>query len=152
MDPDSPSPGSRDGSPPDSTLFDDSRWPLLVLRLPGNLSTPEHLACLDAFAAYLQRGERFVMLVDLSRVGMVPLDQRWRQVEWFEKHERALLKCVQGTAVLLTSPLVQLSLSAILHFIRFYPPLATFADLAGAEAWAARRMHEVGLTQLQDPR
>ncbi|ATB36069.1 hypothetical protein CYFUS_001483 [Cystobacter fuscus] len=151
MDPDSPLPGSRDGSPPDSTLFDESRWPLLVLRLPGTLSMSEHVACLDTFAGYLLRGERFVMLVDLSRVGVVPLDQRWRQVEWFEKHERALLACVQGTAVILTTPLMQLSLSAIMHFVRFHPPLATFADLAGAEAWTARRLRETGLLPQDEP-
>jgi hypothetical protein len=151
MDPDSPSRGSRDGSPPDSPLFDDSRWPLLVLRLPGNLTSHAQQDCLDTFADYLRRGERFVMIADLSRVGVVPLDQRWRQVEWFEKHERALLACVQGSAVIITSPLMQLSLSAILHFVRLYPPLATFATQAGAEAWAARRMREAGLIPKDEP-
>jgi hypothetical protein len=152
MDPEPPTPGSRDKPPPDSTLFDDSRWPLLVLRLPGILTASAQQACLDTLGAYLGRGERFVMLVDLARVDMVPLDQRWRQVEWLEEHERSLVKCVQGASVIVTSPLMRLSLSAILHFKRVDLPLAIFPDLRGAEIWAAQRLHEAGLTQTHGQR
>lgn len=131
----------------DRATFDDSRWPLLHLWLPGTLSSHGHQECLDAFAGYLERGEKFFLLVDLSRVGLVPIEQRWRQVEWFEQHEGALRELVVGSAVILVSPIVRLSLSAILFFKPLPVPLATFPHLAAAEAWAAERLQEAGLTQ-----
>ncbi|MFY0525647.1 hypothetical protein ACN28I_21725 [Archangium gephyra] len=131
----------------DRATFDDSRWPLLHLGLPGTLPAHGHEACLATLAGYLGRGERFILLVDLSRIGLVPIEQRWRQVEWFEEHERALREQVVGSAIILVSPIVRLSLSAILFFKPLPVPLATFPHLAAAEAWAAERLQEAGLTQ-----
>jgi hypothetical protein len=131
----------------DRATFDDSRWPLLHLWLPGTLPSHGQEECLGTLAGYLERGERFFLLVDLSRIGLVPIEQRWRQVEWFEQHEHALREQVVGTAIILVSPIVRLSLSAILFFKPLPVPLATFPHLATAEAWAAERLHEAGLTQ-----
>lgn len=127
--------------------FDDSSWPLLRLLLPGTLSSREHEECLATFSGYVRRREKFLMLVDVSRVGLVPLDQRWRQVEWFEEHETLLRETLLGTALVLTSPIVRLSISAILFFKPLPLPLVTFADVSAAEAWAAWRLQEEGLTQ-----
>lgn len=131
----------------DKATFDDSRWPLLHLWLPGTLPTHGHQQCLDTFAGYLRRGEKFLLLVDLSQVGLVPIEQRWRQVEWFEEHERALREQVVGAALILVSPIVRLSISAIVYFKPLPVPLGTFSHLADAEAWAAERLQEAGLTQ-----
>lgn len=130
----------------DPAHLDGSRWPLLVLRLPGTLSAQGHAECLDALGAYVRRGEKFVLIVDLSRIGLVPLDQRWRQVEWFEAHEALLRQTVLGTALVLTSAVVRLSVSAILYFKPLPLPLATFATMNEAEAWVAQRLQEAGLT------
>ncbi len=131
----------------DRATFDDSRWPLLHLWLPGTLPAHGHEECLATFASYLRRGEKFLLIVDLSRVGLVPIEQRWRQVEWFEQHERALRERVLGAAVIVVSPIVRLSLSAILYFKHLPVPLATFGQLSAAEAWVAERLQEAGLTQ-----
>ena len=137
MDPDRP--------PPGAALFDDSRWPLLVLRLPGTLSRDDFTACLDMLSAYLRRGEPFVIVVDLARVGLIPLEQRWRQVEWLEEHEHLTERLVLGATLVVTSPLVRLSLSAIMHFKRLPLPVAIRADLPGALAWALAHLGELGL-------
>jgi hypothetical protein len=129
------------------TLFDDSHWPLLLLRLPGTLSSQGHEACLADFTRYLGRGEKFALLVDLARVGLVPLDQRWRQVEWFSEHELTLRQLLLGTAVVVTAPVVRLSISAILYFKPLPLPLATFTHLNAAEAWATDRIRDAGLAQ-----
>ncbi|ATB31118.1 hypothetical protein [Melittangium boletus] len=138
--------------PPDPDLFDDSRWPLLLLRLPGTLSTPAYEACLASFSRHLERGERFVLITDLRRVGMVPLDQRWRQVEWFEEHERQVRECIIGAANIITSPLVRLSVSAIMYFKRVPLPLVTVADWNAAEAWALERLEEDRRARAHKPR
>ncbi|HEX8439803.1 STAS/SEC14 domain-containing protein [Archangium sp.] len=128
-------------------LFDDSRWPLLQLRLPGTLSSQGHETCLADFNGYLGRGEKFALLVDLARVGLVPLDQRWRQVEWFSEHELTLRQLLLGTALVVTSPVVRLSISAMLYFKPLPIPLATFAHLGAAEDWASDRIRDAGLAQ-----
>ena len=120
---------------------------VLHIWLPGTLPAHGHEECLATLAGYLRREEKFLLLVDLSRVGLVPIEQRWRQVEWLEEHECALRERVVGTAIIVASPIVRLSLSAILFFKPMPTPLATFAHLAAAETWAAERLQEAGLTQ-----
>ncbi|HEY0096684.1 MAG TPA: STAS/SEC14 domain-containing protein, partial [Archangium sp.] len=131
----------------DRARFDDSRWPLLFVDFPGTLSAQGQEACLAALADYLRRGDKVLMLLDLRRVGMVPLDQRWRQVEWFEAHELLLRERVLGTALVLSSPVVRLAISAMLYFKPLPLPLATFNDVASAEAWVAERLQEAKSTQ-----
>ncbi|HYO58888.1 hypothetical protein [Archangium sp.] len=136
----------------DRATFDDSRWPVLRLWLPGTLPAHGHEECLSTLASYLRRGEKFLLIVDLSRVGLVPAEQRWRQVEWFERYDRPLRELLLGTGVILVSPVVRLSLSAILFFKPLPLPLATFPSPAAAEAWAAERLREAGLTQAEKGR
>jgi hypothetical protein len=132
----------------DRAHFDDSRWPVLLVKLPGTLSAQGQEACLTTLADYLRReGDKVLLLMDLSRVGMVPLDQRWRQVEWFEAHEGLLRERLSGTALVLTSPAVRLAISAMLYFKPLPLPLATFNTQASAEAWVAERLQEAKSTQ-----
>ncbi|PTL82293.1 hypothetical protein [Vitiosangium sp. GDMCC 1.1324] len=131
----------------DRATFDDSRWPLLRVRLPGTLPPQGHEECLAGLSDYLRRGERFLLLIDLSRVGLVPIEQRWRQVEWFEEYETLLREQLVGVASIIVSPVVRLSVTAILFFKPFPVPHMTFPSLAAAEAWAAERLQEAGLTQ-----
>ncbi len=128
--------------PPSPDFFDDSRWPLLQLRLPGTLASRAYEDCLAAFGRQLDRGERFVLIVDLSRVSMVPLDQRWRQVEWFEEREQQVRELIIGSANIITSPLVRLSVSAIMYFKRVPLPVVIVPDWNSAEAWALKRLEE----------
>ncbi len=132
--------------------FDDSRWPLLLLRLPGILSEQGHEECLTLFSNYLQRGEKFVLIVDLSRIGLVPLNQRWRQLEWFDEHEQSLRELVLGGAIITTSPVVRLSISALLFFKPFPIPHRIFSNRDAAETWVAERLEEAGYTQARGRR
>lgn len=131
----------------DRAHFDDSRWPLLILRFPGTLPVRGQEECLATLVDYLRRGDKVLLLMDLSRIGLVPLEQRWRQVEWFEAHEHLLRERVLGTALVLTSAIVRLSISAILYFKPLPLPLATFNDFVSAEAWATERLEEAKRTQ-----
>ena len=138
--------------PPDPDLFDDSRWPLLQVRLPGTLSTAAYEACLATLSRYFERGERFVIISDLRRVGMVPLDQRWRQVEWFEEYDQQVRDYVIGVAHIITSPLVRLSVSAIMYFKRVPLPLVIVADWNSAETWALERLEDDRRLHADKPR
>jgi hypothetical protein len=129
-------------TPPAPNFFDDSRWPLLVLRLPGTLSMSQFEACLAGLEHHLRRGERFALIVDLRRVTLVPLDQRWRQVEWFETQDQLVRDWLIGSANIVTSPLVRLAVSAILYFKRAPVPLTFVADEREAEAWIRSRIEE----------
>ncbi|WP_257452414.1 STAS/SEC14 domain-containing protein [Archangium lipolyticum] len=134
----------KNAAPP---IFDDSRWPLLRIRFPRVLSATEYESFLGTFADYLLRSEKLLLYIDLSRVGMVPIEQRWRQVEWFEQYDQRLREQVLGSALVITSPVIRLALSAITYFKPLPNPVAIFARPEEAEAWAAERLQEAGLTQ-----
>ncbi|QRK12861.1 hypothetical protein JQX13_24210 [Archangium violaceum] len=132
----------------DRATFDDSRWPMLHLWLPGTLPAQGLEESLAAVSRYLLRGERFLIIIDMSRVGIIPLEQRWRLVEWLDAHKQPLRERMIGVAIIVASPVVQLSVSAVL-FARPLPfPNISCPDLSSAEAWAAKRLQEeAGHTQ-----
>lgn len=137
----------------DRATFDDSRWPLLHIWLPGTLSAHGLQESLTAVSGYLHRGERLLIILDLSRVGIIPLEQRWRVVEWLDAHKQLLRERMIGIAIIIASPVVQLSVSAVL-FARPLPfPNISCTALTSAEAWAAERLREeAGHTQARKGR
>ena len=64
--------------------FDDSHWPLLGMRLTGELSRTEFETFLDRCTQYLQRGERHLSILDASALRFLSTEQRQRHVEWFD--------------------------------------------------------------------
>lgn len=63
-------------SAPRFCTFDDSLWPLLILRIVGEPSNQQFEEYLDVSASYLRRGEPHVVVADLLRVGMASAEQR----------------------------------------------------------------------------
>ncbi|MBU8896685.1 hypothetical protein DRW03_34235 [Corallococcus sp. H22C18031201] len=124
--------------------LDDSLWPLLIARFEGPHSPDEFEAYLDRAAGYFRRREPMVMLVDArDAVGMPPA-QRQRQAEWQRQHESVLRHFNQGTAFVITSPAVRLSLNVILALRPLVAPHVVVPTLRQAIGWAADRFEETG--------
>ncbi|WP_160174372.1 STAS/SEC14 domain-containing protein [Archangium violaceum] len=125
--------------------FDDSLWPLLGVRLTGELSRQEFEAYLDRSTQYLQRGERHVCIFDLSALWLLSSEQRQRHALWLEKNAALMRRTLLGLAYVITSPTVVLTMSVIFHFRPPPVPYTLVTRLDAARAWAAWHLEESGL-------
>ncbi|MFY0565078.1 hypothetical protein ACN28E_14655 [Archangium lansingense] len=134
------------GLPPTgSVTFDDSLWPLMVVRLTGELSPQQAEDYLSRSTQFMQRQERHALIFDVSTLGQVSSEQRQRQVEWLKQNEALMRQTVLGIAYVVTSPLVRLTMGVIFHFKPPPVPYTIVSRLDAAGAWAARCLEEAGL-------
>jgi hypothetical protein len=125
--------------------FDDSLWPLLILRIVGEPSNQQFEEYLDVSASYLRRGEPHVVVADVLRAGMESAEQRRRRAEWAVRHEALMRELVLGNAFVINAPFLRLGLNLLLHVKPPPWPYLIVPRLELAVAWAAGRMEEVGL-------
>jgi hypothetical protein len=125
-----------------SFSFDDSLWPLMVVRLTGELSPQEFERYLSRATQYLQRDDRHVCIFDVSELHLFSTEQRQRQVEWLKAHEVLMRQKLLGIAYVVTSATVRLTMSVIFHFKPPPVPYTLVSRLGDAGAWAARCLDE----------
>ena len=128
-----------------SITFDDAHWPLLISRFQGTATDAEYEAYLARATSYLQRGELYVTVTDMSQYPMPPAAHRQRQAEWLKEHERRMCEHLLGCALVVTSPLVRLALSAVFHIQPMPTPYIIVPDMASGAKWAADRLENAGL-------
>ncbi|HEX8440718.1 hypothetical protein [Archangium sp.] len=128
-----------------SITFDDSLWPLLISRFEGVASDAQYEEYLARGTAYLQRGERYVSVLDMGRLAVPTAAQRQRQAEWLKAHETLMHELLLGGALVITSPFVRFALSTILHLKPMPMPYVVVPDVAMGLGWAVARLEEAGI-------
>jgi len=130
-----------------SFTHDASLWPLVLLRLEGTMSDQQ----LDAFFAHghatLLRRERYVSIFDLSRLTLPSPEQRQQQARWMKEHESLLREFLLGTAFVVTSPFVRMTLSLLFHLTPTPAPYVVVPSVDSGIVWAAARLDQYGLSQ-----
>ncbi|HEX5746645.1 MAG TPA: STAS/SEC14 domain-containing protein [Archangium sp.] len=131
---------------PDSSItFDDSRWPLRLVRFVGTPTPRQYEHYLETVSSSLRRRERYLSVTDLTRGGLPTPEQRQRQVLWMQEHEGLLREVVLGMAFVITSPVMRLSVSTVMHFKPLPVPYFVTAQEHEAMGWASARLEEQGL-------
>lgn len=128
-----------------SVTFDDSRWPLRLVRFVGTLPPRQYEHHLETVAASLRRRERHLSVTDLTRVGLPTPEQRQRYILWMHEHEHLIRDVVLGMAFVVTSPIIRLSLSTVMHVKPLPVPYIIASREVEAVAWASARIEERGL-------
>jgi hypothetical protein len=132
-------------SPTHDIQWDDSQWPLLVVRFLGVPTTPQVEANLARQTAILERGERHAILYDASGMtGVGPAEQRHLQAAWLKQHDARLRELVLGVAFVIHSPVVRLAVSIVMHLRPMPSPYVMAATQGEAVAWAADRLEQDG--------
>ena len=134
------------GMPPSAVTFDESLWPLLVIRFEGELSSQDFNDYLARLSTYPRRQERYVCILDASRVRVGTREQGQRQAAWVKQHEALLRQWQLGSAHVISSPTIRLLTSLILYLQPLPSPHVIVARLGEAVAWAVGRLEEAGLT------
>lgn len=125
--------------------YDDANWPLLIARLEGMPTRQQYESYLARSAEYLLRGEPHVILLDLTRSGVVSAELRQLQAEWMRQHEELIRQQVLGVAYIINSALIRLTLSAIFHMKRPACPYILVSQWDQALAWAIKRLEAAEL-------
>ena len=102
--------------------LDVSDWPLVRVSLVG-VPTP---AQLEAFIAQrtetLRREQPHVVLYDTRGARLLPAEHRHRLSQWTHETEALSRKWLRGTAIVLTSPFMRVTLNLLMGVRRIWTP------------------------------
>ncbi|HLM44198.1 MAG TPA: hypothetical protein VK458_10030, partial [Myxococcaceae bacterium] len=73
--------------PAASIAFDDTLWPLLIIRISGKPTMRELETYLDQRLEYMRRPERHVLLYDTSQLRLPANDLNQRHVAGLKEHD-----------------------------------------------------------------
>ena len=132
--------------PPSSVIFDESLWPLLLTRFEREPSAPEFADYLARLSTYPRRQERYVCILDASRIRAGTIEQGQQQAAWVKEHAALLRQWQLGSAHVISSPAIRLVTSFILYIQPLPAPHIIVPHLSGAVEWALARLEEAGLT------
>ncbi|WP_257458386.1 hypothetical protein [Archangium lipolyticum] len=123
-----------------SITLDDSHWPLLVARFVGVPSLQQQDEYFHQLRTYLRRKEKFVGILDTREVRMMTAEHR-RNLALFAREQDAQIRAqVLGCAAIITSPVMQLTASIVLHLIPMPFPYFTTTSMSEAVRWTAKCM------------
>jgi hypothetical protein len=131
--------------PPSNITFDDSLWPLLVVRFSGMPTNQQFEEYMARRGSYLARNQKHALIYDTVRFSVLTSEQRQRQIDWLKEHKELMRKLSLGSALIITSPVVRLLLSGILHFSQAATPYHAARSLPDAANWCAGRLAGAGL-------
>ncbi len=119
---------------------DDSRWPLVVMRLPIQLSVHDVEIFNSSVVRWLERKERFGIVVDASGTTSIRSLHRKTLAHAAREHtEQLRLYCV-AWGVVVTSPTLRGVATAIAWAAPPPMPLKLFATTAAAENWVRSKL------------
>ena len=125
--------------------FDDSLWPLAIIRLSGVMTNGQLEEFLARSSALLARGEPYVCITDLRSAGVPSIEQCRRLSEWIDANHAPLRERVLCTAVLVNSAPLRLSMSLIFHLKPQPMPHRAVPDMTSALQFALDKFREAGL-------
>jgi hypothetical protein len=128
----------------DAIILDDSLWPLLVTKFVRQPSLQEQQKYFAQVLGYLRREEKCVGLLDTRHVMATTADHRKKMTEFMGEHHALIRTQLLGCAVVLTSPMLQLATSVVLHFTTPPAPYFITTSLPEAAKWTAKCLNGVG--------
>jgi hypothetical protein len=129
-----------------SFSYDDSLWPLLIIRLEGPMSDSQYEEFFAHGHSTLLRRERYVSIFDLSRMQLPTPEQRQRLAQWTKAHETLLRESLLGSAFVLSSPFVRMMLSLIFHIAPTPAPYVVVPTVLAGVPWAITRLEQSGFS------
>jgi len=133
-----------------SYRFDDSRHPLVMVTMKGQLTDAQFSEYLERLDGNLQRRERCVVVVDALNATNTPASQRKMQADWMANNEALLGKYTLATVMVIGSPVMRGILTAILWLQPIPCPWSVVGTRAAALRKADEYLREAGLPPVGD--
>lgn len=116
--------------------LDDSRWPLVILRVVGSVTRDEEVEFTERSTRLPERRERYAVIVDLTEAGTpTPRFVRLQASAQKLRADGLATYCV-GIAFVIGSPMLRGALKAILHLQSLPCPQTVVASMPEAHLWA----------------
>ncbi len=132
--------------------YDDSRWPLVLIRYKAMVDEREFPTLLETQIASLQRGlrekTRICFIYDASLGYSASPKVRKLQAQWLETNMALLRLVTAGAVMVFTSPLTRGVLTAILWVTSIPYPITVVATVPEAEEWCNARLVKAGAQAL----
>ena len=125
--------------------YDETRFPLVLVRSRGRATDAELDALLAALKRPLLRREKYVEIFDGTHADPGTPSQRRTLAEWMRAHANLINTYSIGTAIVMPSPLVRGALTAIFWIQPLPCPHTVVSTMAEAERWAEERLRAAGL-------
>lgn len=125
--------------------YDESRFPLVLVRPRGRATDADLDALLVALKRPLLRREKYLEIFDGTHTDPGTSTQRRRIAEWMRAHTSLISTYSVDTAVVVPSPLVRGALTAIFWIQPMPCPHTVVSTMAEAERWAEEKLRAAGL-------
>ncbi len=122
--------------------FDDSSWPLVIMRISGVMTSAQYVHFLERSASFLDRGEPYFSISDVRHAGIPPLPQCRQLAEWMRGQQVRMRQYVRCNAILVTSAPLRLSMSLVFHLMPPPMPHTAVSDMDAAVAFVLHHMRE----------
>jgi len=134
--------------------FFEGAWPLLVLVGPQRMASAEVDEMLKGFDRYFERGERYALLTVMPRGIQLPgARERKQMVDWASSatvRDFTAKLCV-GAATLVTNPLMQGALTAILWLWKPPSPHAAVRSVSDGLDFCLERLAAERIPMAESP-
>lgn len=126
-------------------VFDDSRWPLLVVRyLSTSFTDQEWQDHFEKILEYNQRPERYVFVTDLAKDTKQTATQRKYGADMLRDKKNQFSEKVIAGALVIRSQVTRAVTTGMVWLMGGFPyPHKSFGNYADAEAWALQQLSTV---------
>lgn len=128
-----------------SFSVDKSKWPIVINTVEGTVTDAQLDEWMEDATAVLLRGEKYVAVMDASRIGQVSAYTRKRSREWQRRYREQMRANCLGTAYVLRSPVVRFVAMTVLMVTQLPMPYTVCGTLEEALAWAEQRLVDGGV-------
>lgn len=120
--------------------IEDSAWPIVTLRIRGVISCEEEDRFIGASVAFPDRGERYVVVIDLLEAKTPSSRFVREQAAAIGKREEMLGTYCAGIAFVIDSAMLRGGVRAVFHFHRPSSPHVVVTTVEEACRWAESRL------------
>jgi hypothetical protein len=124
--------------------FDESGWPILVATYAQTMTREEGEAFYAALHAYLERNQRFGVLLDARPADIPTATERARIVRFMKETSATSARLTAGIAVVMKTTGGRGVLTAVLWLYAPPFPIRAFSTLADGRRWLRERLDEHG--------
>jgi len=137
----------------DPITFDDSRWPLLLVKHPAEpVDKQSTIDYLNQLETYFQRKEKFVAVFDVSGAKPPTAEHRFMVAAWIKIKQGIIKPNLLGTAYVMPNMVQRLVLTTFLKFMdttEIIGPVKVFNEMNKATTWAKGRFMTDAVTELK---